>query len=392
MAIDLDRSILLASGTLMLLLAGAILASAPGRALHRALAALVAARGATVLLPQMSADERWLVAAVNVQPYFVFAVVVLALYCIHLAGAPRPRRGTGWMALGAIVALDGLYLLDHSLLHTIAPGEAATGALAAGYMHTFTAFGPLAVVAGLVLPLLAVLGLVFALRYRRDAETPDGTMHLLLAGGLLLGSLFDGTSRLAALTALLDSGAPYPWLPWGWAVAALPVAALLPALLGVAVLAAGRNVHPRPQRLLEGRLLVLSAFAFFSGFLRLAGPSSSDPGGATLVLVLLGAWRMSMPILVAYALVAASRDGVVSQTREAIAWVTLAILVAATGAAAWSLAALAASPPFPLLAGVAAAALLSLASRGLLRGCRRFADWLVPITAQPPAPSLRPAR
>lgn len=387
MAIDLDRSILLASGALMLLLAGAILASAPGRALHRALAGLVAARGATVLLPQLSSDPRWSLAAVNLQPYFLLAVVALAVYCMVLVGSRRPLRGAGWATLGAIALLDGAYLLDHSLLFTLEAGEAATGALAATPGYAFTAFGPLALVAGSVLPLLGLLGLVFALRYRREADGPDGTMYLLIAGGLLLGSLFDGTSRLAALTSLLDDQAAYPWLPWGWAMAALPALALVPAMLGVAVLAAGRNVDPRPQRLLEGRLLVLSAFAFFSGFLRLVGPSSSDPGGEALVLLLLGVWRLTMPVLVAYGLVANRRTNVTSRTREAIAWTTLAGLLASAGIAAAVLASVVAASPFPVLAGIAAAALLATAARPLLRGCRRFADWLVPITVQTAAPT-----
>ncbi len=123
-----------------------------------------------------------------------------------------------------------------------------------------------------------------------------------------MGGLFDGTTRLAVLADLVDGPAGYPWLPWGWAVVTLPVLALVPAALGVAVLAANRSIDPRPLHALEGNLLVLATFAFLSCVVRLLLPADSDIGGHPTMLVLMGVWRLTMPVLVAWALVVDARQ------------------------------------------------------------------------------------
>ncbi len=304
MAIELERMVLLVSGVAMLAIAGAILVGGPGRGIHRAFAALVAMKGAAVLLSDVSNDPDWTWTAISVQPYFALALIPIALYCLH--ATPRGdegqvKRAAGWLALGGVLVLDLAYWADHSLFHGLARDETATGALRAADGIVYTSTGPLAAVAATAGPLLALLALRLAMRYRADARSPSGMTQLLLCCGLLIGALFDSASRLSALVSLLDSSPGFPWLPWGWADAILPVLALIPALLTVGVLVAGRAVERRPQHVLEGRLLVLAAFAFFSGFMRLAAPSDSDPGGSALVLVLLGFWRLMMPVLVAFA-------------------------------------------------------------------------------------------
>lgn len=380
MAVDLDRTLLLAAGAMMLVLAGAILAAAPGRALHRAFAALVALRGASTLMPQVSNDPAWVETALQVQPYFALALVPAALYAFAALRDPdaRPPASRGWMALAAIAALDGLYALRHDLFQTLSTGPPANPALRAAAGLSYAGFGPLAAVASLVQVLLALLGLRLALAYRERARTAQGTTLLLLSAGFLLGALFDGTSRLAALAALLDASAGYPWLPWGWAVATLPVLALVPAVLTVIVLAAGRTVEPRPQRPLEGRILLLSAFAASSGFLRLAGGGTSDPAGQALVLVLLGLWRLAMPVLVTYALLLQAWRGVEGRTREGIAWAFTATLVLAPGAAIAFALRDSFTPPWPPLAGLAASSVVAAFGRPLLAGCRRVAAWIIP--------------
>jgi hypothetical protein len=311
MAIHLDRSILLLAGAAMLALAALILLLRPGRGINRALAALVAARGASLLLPQVSSDPAWSWTALEVQPYFALAVVPLALYCMHvLARTPGPgaRRGAGWIALAAVLVLDLAYFVDHALVQTLAAGTAEVGAMQAAAGIQYTAFGPLWLLAGAAVPALAYLGLRLAVQYRHLARTrPDdlqgrqARLLLFLSSGLMLGALFDGASRLSALVSLLDAPGPFPWLPWGWAVMALPVLALVPAALTVAVLVGGRA--PRTPLWRTERFMVgLAGFAFFSGFLRLLFPSDSDVAGSPLVLLLLGAWRLAMPALVAYAL------------------------------------------------------------------------------------------
>jgi hypothetical protein len=396
MAIDLDRALLLAAGAAMLLLAGVILAAGPGRALYRAFAALVALRGASTLLPQVSNDPVWRETALHVQPYFALALVPVAVYAIFALRDPdpdahRPARH-GWLAVGAIALLDGIYALRHELFQTLSAAPPANSALRAAEGLSYTDFGPLAAVASLTALLLALLGLRLALAYRERARTPQGTTLLLLTAGFLLGALFDGTSRLAALAALMDAPAGYPWLPWGWAVAILPVLALVPAALTVIVLAAGRTAEPRPQRPLEGRILLLSAFAASSGFLRLVGGGDADPAGQALVLVLLGLWRLAMPVLVTYALLLQAWRGVEGSAREGLAWAAAATLILLPGIAIAATARSVLPGPWAPLAGLVASTVLAAAvGRPVLAGGRRIAAWIIPgpRPIEPPRPAAR---
>lgn len=316
MPIDLARSVLFAAGAAMLALAVLILVLRPGRGINRALAALVAVRGAAILLPQVSTDPAWTWTAQAVQPYFVLAVVPLVLYCLYAFSSLGDHgRGpaAGWLALAGLVVLDGAYLLDHSLYQTLAPGDAEVGAMRAADGIQYTSFGVLWLVAGAGPALLAYLGLRSILQYRQEPAGPNARLLLLVGSGLVLGGLFDGASRLAALTSLLDQPGTFPWLPWGWAVVVLPVLALPVALIAVAVLAARPRGPARARRGTEQALLVLAGFAFFSGFARLATPADSDVAGNALVLILMGVWRLAMPVLVALGL-GQSTDAVTHQT------------------------------------------------------------------------------
>lgn len=305
MPLDLERSVLFAAGAATLALAVATLGARPGARVNRALAALLAVRGASLLLPQASDDPAWIRTALEVQPYLLFAVVPLALYCLHafanLAG-PGPRRGAGWLTLGAVATLDLAYFLDHSLVQTLAFGDPDVGALRAGDGVRYVAFGPLWILVGLIGPVLAYVGLRLAIQYRNEARLPHAPLLLLVAAGLVIGALFDASNRLVALVALLDDPGSFPWLPWGWAVMALPLLAFGPALMAVPVLAARGTAAPHALRRVERAVVVLAAFALFSGFLRLMAPADSDVGANPLVLVLLGLWRMATPILLGYAI------------------------------------------------------------------------------------------
>jgi hypothetical protein len=308
MAIDPQRIVLFASAVGMLALAAMIFALRGRNGWHRALGALIGARGMAVLLPQLATDARWTETAVNLQPYFSLAVVPLAAWCLLVTATPQRRRAFGWAAVGAIAVLDLLYWLDHGLFQTLAAGTSDVGAMRAARGLVYTSFGPLFAVAALAPLLLALLGLRYAVWYRQAAHEPQARTWLLLSAGLLVGALFDGTSRLAAFADLLDDPAGFQWLPWGWAVVTLPVLALVPAALGTAILAANRSIDPRPQHALEGNLLVLATFACLSGLLRLLLPPDSDIGAHPAMLVLMGVWRLAMPALVAWALVLDARQ------------------------------------------------------------------------------------
>lgn len=309
MAIALDHVLLLAAGGAMLALAAFVLAIGATRGLNRAFAALLAARGVTIILPQLSTDPQWLWTAYTVQPYFSMALPVLAAYCLwtwpRAGAAPRGPAG-GWWTVGALATVWIAYALNHALLHTMAVGEAANGAMRAGPGLMYTSFGPLVVVVGAGPLLMAILGLWVAGRYRIEADTPAAPTNLLVACGFMLGALFDGSNRLSALVTMLDGSEGFPWGPWGWAILVLPIAALVPGVLTLLLVAAGRALLPRPLHVLEGRLLAVGLIAFFSGFLRLAIATDPDVAGHPVTLVLLGFWRLMMPALVAYGLALAA--------------------------------------------------------------------------------------
>jgi hypothetical protein len=308
LAIDPQRIVLLASALGMLALGATILALRGNSGWHRALGALIGARGINILLPQLATDARWTEAAFQLQPYFGLAVVPLAAWCLLVAATPPQRRqALGWAAVCAIVALDLAYWIDHGLYHTVAAGSSDIGALRAARGLVYTGFGPLFALAALTPLLLGLLGLRYAVWYRQVAREPQARTWLLLSAGLLVGALFDGTTRMATFADLLDDPAGFPWAPWGWAVMGLPALALAPAVLGMAVLAANRSIDPRPQHALEGNLLVLAAFACLSGLTRLLLPADSDIGAHPLMLVLMGVWRLAMPVMVAWALVLDAR-------------------------------------------------------------------------------------
>jgi hypothetical protein len=317
MAIDPQRIVLFASAIGMLALAATILALRGNNGWHRALGALIGARGINILLPQLATDARWTEAAFHLQPYFGLAIVPLAAWCLIVtATAPQRRQALGWAAVAAIAALDLAYWIDHGLFQTVAEGTSDIGALRAARGLVYTGFGPLFALTALTPVLLGLLGLRYAVWYRQEAREPRARTWLLLSAGLLVGALFDGTTRLATLADLLDDPAGFPWAPWGWAVVGLPVLALVPAALGTAVIAANRSIDPRPHHALEGNLLVLATFACLSGLVRLLLPSDSDIGAHPLMLVLMGVWRLAMPILVAWALVLDARHAT-STTKDA---------------------------------------------------------------------------
>lgn len=370
----------------MLCLASAILASGPGRGLQRAFAALLGLRGMTLLLPQASTDPDWLAAALHVQPYFVLASVPVALYCLlSTADESRSNRRAGVAAVLGIVALAAMYWADHTLFQTIVPGEAPSGALRAGEGLQYTAFGPLALVGAAVGPLLALLGVRFAMRYRQDPAAATAPTMLFVAAGLMLGGLFDGANRLAALVNLMDDGQGYPWTPWGWSIAVVPAFSVLPAILTAGLLAAERHIAPRPAHVAEGRLLVLALVAFFSGFLRLALPANSDPAGQVAVAILLGFWRLAMPVLVAYAFVRGPTLLGPWRGHEAFAWSFTVGVVAAAGLTATAIGGTFAKAPGPLALGLLAAVVVAAGARPLLvfghrlmqprRALPREGDW-----------------
>jgi hypothetical protein len=381
MAIEPARAILLIGGAAMVCLAGVVITVGLKRPAFRAFAALLAARGISTLLPQVSTDPAWLWTAIRVQPYFALASVPLILYCLYAfprPGGQPPSPRAGWATVGAIALLAGIYALDHSLFHPVAAGDPASPALRAAAGIQYTGIGPLAVLASLTLPLMGLLALRFAIHYRQQPDQPGAATVLLVCAGFLVGSLFDGALRLVSLADLLDRSEGFPWLPLGAAWAILPATAIVPAALAWAVLATGRRTEKRPLHAMEGRILVLAFLALLSGLAKLLLPPEADPFGHPVALVLLGVFRLMMPVLVAYALLLDAVQSARRRVHEAMSWaIALGALVCIGG-----LAAAAASPwvesPGPRLVGIAAAALSGLAWRHLVRAGRAAVDWVLP--------------
>lgn len=307
MAIDVFRLVPLVAGACTLALGGVLLALGRRRGLDYAFGLLLGARGLTLLLPQLSTEPGWIRFVLTAQPAFALLVAVLAAYLLATIGRAQPPRHAAAYAAAASVAILGLYLAFPSLFVGLAPGPASSGAMYAAAGWHYTSFGPLSFLAACAWPLLAILALRLAVLYRAQARSGQGRVLLLLSGGLLVGALFDGANRASALSSLVDQGSAYDWMPWGWATFVLPTLALVPALLAAAVIAANRGIDPRPDHALEGGLLGLGAFALATGFLRLALPADSMVVSHPSMFVLLGAWRLVMPILVTWALVVAAR-------------------------------------------------------------------------------------
>lgn len=303
MAVDSYRLVPLVAGAATLVIAAAILAAGPRRGLNRALAVVLAARGMTLGLPQVSTDPSWGRFALTLQPAFALILVPAVAYCIlALGGDAAKARARGWLAVAAGVLLVGLYVAHPPLMHTLEEGPASMGALNAGAGLRYVDFGPLSALVGTAWVLIGILALRAAVAYRAKAREPAARPLLVLTGGLLVGVLFDGASRAATLADLLDAPGGFPWLPWGWGLMVLPIFGLVPGALAAGVLAANRSLDPRPLHSLEGILLGISAFAVLTGFVRLALPPSSDIGSHPLMIVFLGAWRLAMPVLLAFAL------------------------------------------------------------------------------------------
>src|SRR5687768_5500149 len=115
-------------------------------------------------------------------------------------------------------------------------------------------FGPLSILGLMYGPVLYGLALLFMSEYTRSSPGPQRTSYFLMAAGFALNGLFDGMTGASNVVALLASGGPHAWLPWGWGVALLPALSLLPALASLALMGAHHfNRRAAVERQLESR-------------------------------------------------------------------------------------------------------------------------------------------
>jgi hypothetical protein len=387
-SIEPSRILLAASGAAMVLLAAWLLAIDLRKRANRAFAVFLVARGIAIMIPQFTLSEQATRIALAVQPFFVLAILPAILFFASVYPRPRGPLGRPWGGLAMLVmaaALDAAYAWDNRLFHSIAPGAATLPALQAGPYLQYTDFGPLAVLTAAAFPVLSAVGLMVLLEYLRAPAGLRRTTHLLVAAGFMLNALFDGARGIATLVDLAAGPPGYPWLPWGWAIPFLQASSLVPALAGLAVLARHTGARARPDGAYERRLLVLCPLALASGLLPLWLAAAWPPGfligpWSPVVLASLGLWRLSVPALVAFALLHYGLFDIDRRTRRAI---TVVFALGAYLLAYWLVASLVGLVAPWYIAGAAAsmvATALLLAARPVGAFSRRAALLLVPET------------
>lgn len=251
----------------------------------------------------------------NLAPYAIVPLAPLVVYFLSLYPRPRGLARTRWgPALLLLTSLAFLlwYLLDHESY------AATTSTSPANY----TQYGPLFLLTGLRLPLLAAAGFVLAFEYRKHPKGSLGFSLFLLVAGFTLNGLFDGTAAILDLDAAL-SNPQTAWFPWTWTRwwlpgLALPISLATCGLLIPVVLRARRD--PELQEVTRFFFAAVP-LAILTPFVRVL-PYAGAEDHATFVL---GVWRLLIPFLLAYALMRYQLFGIDLRVK---AGVKRAILVA----------------------------------------------------------------
>ena len=376
---------LLAAAAAMVGLAVALLAIDAQSRANRAFALILVVRAVVMgvgALRGNAADPAEVAYFQRVWPYFLLAVAPALAWFASVYPRPRGPLGHSPLArralLGLVVLAELLYALDHSLVWSYVEDPAAPAALAAGQGLRYTDFGPLAVLVGLQPVAFGAVALLFARDYVRAPPGSPRFSGFLILAGFALNTVFDGTLQALNLASLLAAGAAYPWWPWGWALGALPALALPLALAALAVLA---RAVPRGDPALRREALRLLALAPLPAASALAlgalGREAALLFGEAGPFVL-GLWRLTVPVLVTYALLRHQLFDIDLKVRTTVkrgaftACFVLAFFLGSEGAEA--LAEEAAGP----WVGIAAAAVLTVATKRLEGFTERFAERVMP--------------
>lgn len=259
---------------------------------NRSFALFLVLRGAVTLANRLEDATRGTPGAdywERIGAYFELGLVpTLAYFALAYrpprALSPRALRLARWSVIGAGVLVEALHLAAPCVHQCAgAGGRAALGPLSVLVFATPLAYG--------------LLGLWLA---REAAAAAPGARRMaafLVSVAFALNALVDGGIGLAILARFgvaqyLSFFAPSPWAVVS--IAAYAIAAA-PAALALAVLA--RAALPGTRRALALAPLALASGAFVG--LSLPLPEAL----ANLGLFVLGAWRILLPALVAYALV-----------------------------------------------------------------------------------------
>lgn len=366
----------------MLGLAAWLLALDAGRTANRVFAAVLILRAATFILGPARALSHGETAArlTALAPYLIIPLAPLILYLVSIhprRRGPLAGRAGQWSLVAITVGALAWYTLDPGAHATIVIDD-GTHALRAGHGHAYGGFGPLILFTALRLPVMAVAGLVFAMDYVR---TPPGSPRhsaFLLQTGFTLNAFFDGSRAIPTMISQINAEGSVHWFPFGWAFVLLPVLTLGIAIAATAVLVHGQLRGPYKSHHGLRFFLYGVALTLLLGFGSSQARAVDLPGAATIVDVVLGLYRLLLPILVTYALLRYSLFDMDVKVKRGVARGAVMMgVVAALSILAESLE-VSASTTGGDGFGLVAAAFMALTFRPLERAGRRFADTVLP--------------
>ncbi len=276
---------------------------------HRVFASILVFRSINIVLAilrQRATEDATALFYDRLIPYVLLPIVPLTVYflCVY----PKPRTWLGKSKWGApsviftIGILWALYAWDHALLWTFEAGQ-GEGILAHMRGYHYTSFGPLVLLTSSWTVVFSAVTVFLAFDYLDTANQSPRFSAMLIYAGFALNALFDGTLRVVQAAVTLRLDADYPWAPWGWAFAILPALTILPVLLSIFVLYTRRKIHLDVQRDIR-RFLLVAPFPVASA-LALAAIGTNAVffiGPGSFAHFVLGVWRLTLPILVSYAL------------------------------------------------------------------------------------------
>lgn len=298
---------------LMFLLAAWMLYLDAGKRVHRVFAAFLVFRGANILLATMSlvslADPALSETFWQLSPFFTVATPFAILYFVLVY--PRPRTFIGRHPYGALVPILGAAVFEYALL--VDPTLMATldvapaGGLCAsteGFLCVVD-YGPLIMSWGFVVMSVGIASLVLVRDYVRMEEGPARRSLFLVALAFLLTGLYDATAELLCVTPNCNV-ALGGWMTLNsWLVRA----ALVPLVLAAVLLLywtrkrGDADMRSQVRRYRWTLPLPIVSAAVMSLAVGPALAAGTPIWEVPLAIVILGVWRLTLPLLVFYAVV-----------------------------------------------------------------------------------------